>query len=347
MASRTSAVEKCLLFAFTAFAAATHSATLGGAARTVLRRLDRATVAARDGLPLPDWRRAASPSSPARRCCCRPISRCRDNWPGRPAATASPSDGCCRMASSRAICSDHCPQQKLQALPLSQRAAGHRRRVPVGQQHVQHARPLRGHERRDGLHRAAFAGRISALAGRGRAGRHGAATGPCGDRRRHQRLDSAIPTASSSATSRRSSKPMRAAHQQHWDIDFTAINWIHVPVALASMLLVVAMFGHGAAGAAGSTISRCSPRPSRLALLGNAFICGVISGPHDRYGARMVWIATFVVLIAAIRHFAGDDEPRLLTAGVTGNPARRSCRPCRRPRACGRGWECRAPPRPE
>ena len=45
------------------------------------------------GLPLPDWRRAASPSSPAPRCCCRRISRCRDNWPGRPAATASRSDG--------------------------------------------------------------------------------------------------------------------------------------------------------------------------------------------------------------------------------------------------------------
>ena len=45
-----------------------------------------------------------------------------------------------------------------------------------------------------------------------------------------------------------------------------------------------------------------------LALLGNAFICGVISGPHDRYGARLVWIATFVVLIAAFRHFAEDDE---------------------------------------
>ena len=40
-----------------------------------------------------------------------------------------------------------------------------------------------------------------------------------------------------------------------------------------------------------------------LALLGNAFICGVISGPHDRYGARMVWIATFTVLIAAITAF--------------------------------------------
>ena len=46
-----------------------------------------------------------------------------------------------------------------------------------------------------------------------------------------------------------------------------------------------------------------------LALLGNAFVCGVISGPHDRYGARMVWIATLVVLIAAFRHFTDDDKP--------------------------------------
>jgi hypothetical protein len=45
-----------------------------------------------------------------------------------------------------------------------------------------------------------------------------------------------------------------------------------------------------------------------VALLGNAFICGVISGPHDRYGARMVWVATFVVLMALFRAF-GDDDP--------------------------------------
>ena len=41
-----------------------------------------------------------------------------------------------------------------------------------------------------------------------------------------------------------------------------------------------------------------------LALLGNAFICGVISGPHDRYGARLAWVATFVVLIAAARYLS-------------------------------------------
>ena len=43
-----------------------------------------------------------------------------------------------------------------------------------------------------------------------------------------------------------------------------------------------------------------------LALLGNAVICGVISGPHDRYGARLVWIASFTALIAAARWLGGE-----------------------------------------
>jgi len=102
--------------------------------------------------------------------------------------------------------------------------------------------------------------------------------------------------------------PMRAARQQHHGIDFTALNWIHVPVALASMLLVVAIFA--------TAIWRRRPDDLALlaatvllALLGNAFVCGVISGPHDRYGARMVWIATLVALIAGVRRFSGDGAP--------------------------------------
>src|SRR5882757_7823321 len=39
-------------------------------------------------------------------------------------------------------------------------------------------------------------------------------------------------------------EPMRAARQQHWDINFAAINWIHIPVALASILLTAAILGH-------------------------------------------------------------------------------------------------------
>ncbi len=104
-------------------------------------------------------------------------------------------------------------------------------------------------------------------------------------------------------------KPMRAAHQQHWDINFAAVNWLHIPVALASMVLVFAMFGFAIWRREFDDLSLLAG-VACLALLGNAFVCGVISGPHDRYGARMVWIATAVVLIAAIRRFARHDEAR-------------------------------------
>jgi hypothetical protein len=104
-------------------------------------------------------------------------------------------------------------------------------------------------------------------------------------------------------------KPMRAANQQRWRLDFAAINRLHVPVALVSMLFAVIVFGDG--------LRRRRPDDLTLlagtvttALLGNAFICAVISGPHDRYGARMAWVATFVVLIAAARRFSGGEARR-------------------------------------
>ncbi|MEA2895636.1 MAG: hypothetical protein QOJ84_1251 [Bradyrhizobium sp.] len=103
-------------------------------------------------------------------------------------------------------------------------------------------------------------------------------------------------------------KTMRAARQQHWDINFTAINWVHVPVALGSMLALLAIIGHAFWRRRLDDVTLLAATVS-LALLGNAFICGVISGPHDRYGARMAWIATFVVLIAAVKRLADDDKP--------------------------------------
>jgi hypothetical protein len=103
------------------------------------------------------------------------------------------------------------------------------------------------------------------------------------------------------------SKAMRAAHQQHWDINFAAVNWLHVPVALASTLLVLLMFGRGLWRRSFDDLTLLAATVS-FALLGNALICGVISGPHDRYGARLVWIATFTVLLAAARFFGDDSE---------------------------------------
>ena len=103
-------------------------------------------------------------------------------------------------------------------------------------------------------------------------------------------------------------KPMRAAHQQRWQLDFTGINRLHVPVALGSMLLAAVMFGHGLWRRKLDDVTLLAATVT-FAVLGNAFVCAVISGPHDRYGARLAWVATFVVLIAAVRHFAGDEEP--------------------------------------
>ena len=101
-------------------------------------------------------------------------------------------------------------------------------------------------------------------------------------------------------------KPMRAARQQRWQLDFTAINRLHVPVALASMLLVALIFGHGLWRRRLDDVPLLAATVS-FAVLGNAFICAVISGPHDRYGARLAWVATFVVLMAAARYLGGEE----------------------------------------
>jgi hypothetical protein len=101
--------------------------------------------------------------------------------------------------------------------------------------------------------------------------------------------------------------PMRAARQQHWALDFGYFNWLHVPVALASMLALVVLLAHALATRRLDDLTLLATTVA-LALLGNAFICGVISGPHDRYGARMAWLATFVVLTGLTRYL-GDEEP--------------------------------------
>jgi len=103
--------------------------------------------------------------------------------------------------------------------------------------------------------------------------------------------------------------PMRAARQQNWQLDFTAINWLHVPVALASMLALLALLGNALANRRLDDLTLLAATVT-LALLGNAFICAAISGPHDRYGARMVWVATFVVLMALARRFGEDGKAR-------------------------------------
>lgn len=102
---------------------------------------------------------------------------------------------------------------------------------------------------------------------------------------------------------RRQLKLVDAARQQKSHLTFGPINLVHVPVALFSttvafILLIRAIFRRRSDDVTLLIATVC------LALLCNAVICGVISGPHDRYGSRLVWIATFALLIAAMKRFS-------------------------------------------
>jgi hypothetical protein len=104
---------------------------------------------------------------------------------------------------------------------------------------------------------------------------------------------------------------MRAARQQHGEIGFAVINMIDVPVAWAAMALLPALLLLGVYSGEFADLGRLAAT-LLLALLGNAAFCGIISDPHDRYGARMVWIAVFAVALVAARAYALVREQTMI-----------------------------------
>lgn len=90
------------------------------------------------------------------------------------------------------------------------------------------------------------------------------------------------------------------ARQAQNDLPFEIVNAIHVPAAFLSMILVVLL-------PLGSILRRKFDALDlfaislALAILANAFVCGVLSSPQDRYGARIVWLAVFFAAIVATR----------------------------------------------
>ncbi len=96
---------------------------------------------------------------------------------------------------------------------------------------------------------------------------------------------------------------MHAARQQRGEIGFAAINRIHQPIALAAMLLLLATVLLGWRREPFADLGMLAATAT-AALLANAFVCGVLSNPHDRYGARLVWIAPLVVTLLLCRLYA-------------------------------------------
>jgi hypothetical protein len=93
---------------------------------------------------------------------------------------------------------------------------------------------------------------------------------------------------------------MRAAHQQRGELSFATLNELHYPVALFSMallpLLIVMAWRQRMPNELGELAATCA-----LALLANALVCGALSNPHDRYGARVIWLAVFATGLALVR----------------------------------------------
>ena len=93
---------------------------------------------------------------------------------------------------------------------------------------------------------------------------------------------------------------MNAARQQTTGISFAAINELHYPLALIAMALlpvfVLLAWRRKIPADLGELATVCI-----LALAANAFVCGALSNPHDRYGARMVWLAAFATGLAIVR----------------------------------------------
>lgn len=90
-----------------------------------------------------------------------------------------------------------------------------------------------------------------------------------------------------------------AQQQRHGGIDFEVLNQIQVPIAQAAQLAALVMLA--VAWKRRDRISTGLLIVVIVAFLGNAFVCGALSNPHDRYQNRVVWLALFAVSIAAIR----------------------------------------------
>jgi len=51
-----------------------------------------------------------------------------------------------------------------------------------------------------------------------------------------------------------------------------------------------------------------------IGILVNAAVCGILSGPHDRYAARVAWLLPFAALLIAESLLSKAGRPNVETA---------------------------------
>lgn len=108
----------------------------------------------------------------------------------------------------------------------------------------------------------------------------------------------------------RDTAQFEGARQQHYpevpDSPMPAINLVQVPLMLAGLLLLIGVTAIGWRRRDSFTVS--TGGIVLLAYLGNAFICGAISNPADRYGSRLAWLAALAAVVLLL-HLRRGDAP--------------------------------------
>jgi len=87
------------------------------------------------------------------------------------------------------------------------------------------------------------------------------------------------------------------AHQQRGVLRFPAVNVVHVPLALAAQLWLATVLWRAIRRRRWNLGTL--PAFILVGLLGNAMVCGLFSGPHDRYQSRIAWVPCLIVLLTA------------------------------------------------
>jgi hypothetical protein len=88
------------------------------------------------------------------------------------------------------------------------------------------------------------------------------------------------------------------AYQQRGYLWFLPLNIVHVPVALFAVGVLFWLAWRALGGRRWNQATL--PVFVLVALLGNAFLCGVFSGPHFRYQSRMMWWPALTVVLLCL-----------------------------------------------
>jgi hypothetical protein len=95
---------------------------------------------------------------------------------------------------------------------------------------------------------------------------------------------------------------MKGALQQRNLLSFDAINRFQVPLAWLTLALLPVIIVVGFRRAGFADIGQFAAAMA-LAIFGNAAVFGLLATAHNRYGARIVWLAALAVALALIRAY--------------------------------------------